>query len=336
VINRRFAFGKWSEFEGYFGQQFLKYLYDTLQGLKKTKISDLSFMLGYPISDTEVHWELIIIKKDNFPMYAEKITGTTNYTGKLRDQQILWGQSRNCSYKYFFGRGTLNKKLTESKILIIGIGAIGSMVANVLCRGGCVNICLLDHDVKEPENVCRSEYQFLSGINNKVEELKRQLIAISPFVEVTGNQFAIDLVKLNLNNGSLNEDVLKFFNYFDVIFDCTTDNDLAYILDRLNVNSKIINLSITNHAKELVCATNPNLYKWLMHVFSTLNNDIEDLYNPAGCWNPTFKAGYNDIAVLVQYAIKQINLTFNKEIPLRNFYLSTLSEEDFTIKLNQF
>ena len=31
------------------------------------------------------------------------------------------------------------------------------------------------------------------------------------------------------------------------------------------------------------------------------------MYNPTGCWSPTFKASYNDISTLTQYALKIIN-----------------------------
>jgi hypothetical protein len=60
------------------------------------------------------------------------------------------------------------------------------------------------------------------------------------------------------------------------------------------------------------------------------------MYEPLGCWNPTFKASYNDINVLVQFAMKHINVSLEQGKMLRHFYLSTELEEDFKIKLHQF
>ena len=57
----------------------------------------------------------------------------------------------------------MNEQLTNSKILIIGIGAIGSIVAKTLVRSGCTKVDFIDYDIKEPENVCRSEYSFYTG-----------------------------------------------------------------------------------------------------------------------------------------------------------------------------
>ena len=59
------------------------------------------------------------------------------------------------------------------------------------------------------------------------------------------------------------------------------------------------------------------------------------MYNPTGCWSPTFKASYNDINVLVQFAIKYINIRKKNGQELRNFILDT-KEDDFGIILKEF
>ena len=82
-----------------------------------------------------------------------------------------------------------------------------------------------------------------------------------------------------------------------------------YLTSKLNLTSTIFNLSITNHAKSLVCGISPTHYRFIRHQFDNiLENDASDLYNPIGCWNPTFKASYNDIAIMVQLSLKTINL----------------------------
>ena len=94
---------------------------------------------------------------------------------------------------------------------------------------------------------------------------------------------------------------------------------------------------MTNEAKELVCAVEPKSYSWVMNQYeNVLDNNLENIHNPTGCWSPTFKASYNDINVLVQYAIKHINTKMLNKEPLRNFVVNTNSEKGFTIKLNEF
>lgn len=338
VRNRRFAVDNWKELEAYATQEFLTFLnqLDKKLRVNKSGLLEIPLLIGYKISDDEIHWQAIRIPTDSFPGYGEKILGLNTWVSRLHEQEIIWAQTRNCSYKYFFGRGKFHEKLTGSRILIIGIGAIGSMVATTLVRGGCTKIVLFDHDGKEPENVCRSEYKFSTGISDKVSDMGAELSFISPFAEIEMNQRFVDFAKIGMNDNRWKETLAKMLDVHDVIFDCTTDNDVAHILDQLSTKSKLFNLSITNHAKELVCAVGPKMYEWLFEIFRKLENNAEDLYNPTGCWSPTFKASYNDIAVLVQYAIKQINTCFESEMPVRNFYLSTEKEKGFTIKLNQF
>lgn len=337
VQNKRFGIKNWQELEPLVSQPFFKYLYDFDINLKKhqSKNTELKLLIGYKISDNDIHWQCINFLSEDFPNVVEKV-GPKSYQGRFEDKAMDWMQTRNCSTKYFFGRGALSPKITESKILIIGIGAIGSMLATTLVRGGCTNLFINDHDVKEPDNVCRSEFQFSNGMVSKVYELQNHLIFISPFVNINGDEELTDVIKRYRSDASWKETLEKALNEFDYIFDCSTDNDLAHIFSQLSIKSEIINLSITNHAKELVCVFKHDQYAWLMEIFKSLNNDTVDLYNPTGCWSPTFKAGYNDIAVLVQFAIKQINSSLVRDRPFRNFYLSTSDEQSFEVKLNEF
>ncbi|MFN8415757.1 MAG: ThiF family adenylyltransferase [Cytophagaceae bacterium] len=336
VTNRRFIVESWNDLEPYIDQHFLKFLYDHKRtALKTCVVKILPLFIGYDISDNEIHWQCAAIDLNDYPNYSEKVPGKNEYIGHLNDEKINWLQTKNCSYKYFFGRGVLNKRLTDQKILVIGLGAIGSILSTTLIRGGCKEISLIDYDIKEPENVCRSEYNFKTGVTSKVIDLGKKLIDISPFIEITAFEGFTDTIKYFINTGKFNKDIKSELENYDVIFDCSTDNDLAYILDSLELNSSVINLSVTNYAEDLVCAVNPNLYKMMNHMYSILNKPAEDLYNPTGCWSPTFKASYNDVALMVQYAIKQINNSYNKDLPLRNFYLQT-DENGTNIKLHQY
>ena len=107
-----------------------------------------------------------------------------------------------------------------------------------------------------------------------------------------------------------------------------------YLTGKLNLTSTILNLSITNHAKALVCGVSPNHYRFIRHQFDNiLENDTLDLYNPIGCWNPTFKASYNDIAIMVQLSLKTINLMI-KENNYQNFTIQY--DDNLNLKVERF
>jgi ubiquitin-protein ligase len=338
VTNRRFIVENWQDLEKFVGQDFMSFLYNIKKNgpLKNGREKNLPLLIGYNIPENEIHWQCAIIETDNFPNTGRDLGSNLGWIGQFRNMQIKWGSTRNCSCKYYFGRGKLTEKLTEKKILIIGIGAVGSMIATTLTRGGCKYLSLADYDTKQPENVCRSEYSFETGINKKVIDLGRRLIQISPFIEILPDSYLMDAIKYYINNKSLQEDIRKRIEEYDIIIDCTTDNDVAYILDSLGLKNEILCISITNNARELLCSVKPDLYKWLMSKNNELQKTDEILYEPLGCWNPTFKASYNDINVLVQFALKHINGTIEKGKMLRHFYLSTESTESFNINLHQF
>lgn len=340
--NQRWAFDDWKEFEPLLPQDFLKFLYSVEKNAQKEKGKYLPLFVGYNITDTEIHWQVIMLEIGNFPIYGEKVNQQW-FTMIDDNKTIDWAMTRNCSYKYFFGRGRLNEKLTNGKILIIGIGAVGSIVAKTLVRSGCTKVDFFDYDIKEPENVCRSEYSFFTGITNKTNDLINELCLISPFFEPTngGYEFseAFDFfLKSHLTDTTIKIDIEKQLNEYDVIFDCSADNDLLYLLNQLNINSTLLNFSISNHAKQFVCAAEQNRYGFIKTQFNgnVLKFDIDDLHNPTGCWNPTFKASYNDINSLVQFAIKHINSRFEKDKALRNFVIETDDTDCLTIKLKEF
>ena len=182
----------------------------------------------------------------------------------------------------------------------MGIGAIGSIVAHTLVRGGCNEISLYDFDIKQPGNICRSEYDFICPTDDKMNNLANKLQRISPFVNVTIFKKHFDeYVKLaSQQNSDIKKTVSSCLeNDYDLIIDCTTDDDVMFALEQLKLPIDIVNISISNHANELVCAFSPSIYEFVKSVFThIIKNDPYDIFFPTGCWNPTFKATYNDIA----------------------------------------
>lgn len=321
----RFSFLNWQEFKSILNQEILSEIWKISFHIQQKFIP---IFIGYYTKNQNIHWQVAMIDlKDLF--FKNK-----NGMYELCDKQINWVISKNSSYHYFFGRGAFHPNLTNKKVLIIGLGAIGSQVAKTLVRGGCTDITIADYDIKEPENICRSEYDFIPPYANKTDELAGILWRISPFVQLSSIRYlATEYIKFDLPSEYLNF-LSAQFSEFDYIFDCSTDDDLMYLTDKLDLTSTIFNLSITNHAKALVCGISPNHYRFIRHQFDTiLENDALDLYNPIGCWNPTFKASYNDIAIMVQLSLRTINLMIQEN----NYQHFTIQYDDnLNLKVERF
>lgn len=318
----------------------LHFIYEARRKKELSRDGYVPFMIGYSLPSGEDHWQTAMLptNKEITTSNRIKIPGSKQNIWNTRfiKGDIQWVKTLNISYEYFYGRGAMKDSLASKHMLVLGVGAIGSMVAVALARNGAKQIVLYDFDVKEPENVCRSEYHYVTGIGYKTDELRWIINMITPHTEVhSKSDKKVDYIfKHALSNPTVQAEVFEFLKNFDVVFDCTTDNDVMKILDKLNPPCKIVNLSISNHANELVCAFSPYVSDYVEFVYSHfIDNDVSDLYYPTGCWSPTFKASYTDIASLVQYAMKRILKMISGLESKTNFYLKDTEEGIKMIKL---
>lgn len=320
----KFVLELYNDMSSLFSWSQMQFLYK--RSLIKKEAQRVPLFCGYKIPNGEIRWQVAMLKADDFPIKSEKVKcGGRPIINHLYTKTLIdWASSYNCSYDYFFGRGCLPSSLAEKKILIIGIGAIGSMVAKTLARSGSKYLGLYDVDLKEPGNVCRSEYDFLSGISDKSYELSSILQSISPFVQCEISPKALDSwIKLTMDNDETKNAIQEILNRYDIIFDCSTDDGMMYVLDKLNLRSKLINISISNHANELVCAMGNNITETVKFIFTQIiKYDTLDMFYPTGCWSPTFKASYNDIAAKLQLALKHIIGMLTAIEPESSFYVS--------------
>lgn len=305
-------------------------LYKIKTGELKCKTEEIFVLLGYKIPKTEeVHWQALKIIPSKIPIKGKRI-GPKNYTYSFNDQEIEWCKTHNASYNRFFGRGALHTNLVNKKILIVGAGAIGSSLAKILTRAGAKYIGLSDMESIEPGNICRSEF-ILSNISTpKTIALTQQLYSISPFVQINF-EHTIDKCLFSENIKNTKENLEKY----DIIFDCTSDTELSYVLDELNLNKDIFNLSLSNKADELVCVNSrKNITKEKHQLFSKLSTEEPKLiYEGTGCWSSTFEASYFDINSLLNLAVKKINLQYEHKTGFNSFIVKP-EINNLSIKIN--
>ncbi|WP_184227885.1 ThiF family adenylyltransferase [Porphyromonas circumdentaria] len=334
-VYNKFIVENYDSIKGLFSQSQKNYIHSFVVS-HRDKCDFFPLFCGYRIPEGGVHWQAMMLFMDDLPIEPVRVgTGKNRFWfTDFRQGQIQWAETVDISYKYFFGRGAMPEELANKKMLIMGVGAIGSILAETLTRCGAKNLTLYDIDNKEPGNVCRSAYPFYTGIIEKTLDITNLLTQISPHVECSSLKSIADLVIKTYAAGHEEKSALaEFFDGFDVIFDCTTDNQLMRIMDSVGTKALLVNLSITNHAQDLICAFSPNVTETVLLIYGLLKHDAEtDMYNPTGCWNPTFKASYNDIECKVQVAVKHIIKMLSKQEALSNFYIT---EDDLNLKINK-
>ena len=317
----KFIIEDFAELELLFDQTQKDFIYKAVTGAKNSGTILYPLFCGYKTPDNRTYWQEILLDTAQPPIKGVKHSTPKGpvWLTTFTQAKIHWANTVDTSYEYFFGRGAMPRELAGKKFFIIGLGAVGSIVAKTLTRCGARCIDVYDFDVKEPGNVCRSEYEVFNGIGDKSSELPILLYRVSPFVTCRVQNLFFDYLAKSLNP----EEVRDVLNEYDVIFDCTTDNHLMMLLDSLCLKSQVINLSITNHAKELTCVFSPQIARCIEFLYNKLlTQDESDMFNPSGCWNPTFKASYNDISLMVQFALKHIIRMLCSLEPISNFYLN--------------
>lgn len=103
-----------------------------------------------------------------------------------------WFSGRDCKrsvrelLKGIFARssGLLSKSISDKRVLIAGVGSVGSYLAEQLIRSGVGAITLIDHDTVEPANLSRTVYDLTDVGRPKVEALARKLLNINPSVKL--------------------------------------------------------------------------------------------------------------------------------------------------------
>ncbi|MCM1141056.1 MAG: ThiF family adenylyltransferase [Muribaculum sp.] len=222
----------------------------------------------------------------------------------------------------FFGRGALCQNLIDKRIALVGLGAIGSMVAESLAHSGIRKIGLWDSDIVEPGNICRSSYRLDDLGNSKVGAIKSKIMAINPFIEISEikghGHWGWNPNWSGYSNGSFYDNVnyksqeesIKELDGYDIIIDCTGSNEMLHFLSYAITDKEIIGLCITNHANDLICTTNfnGNPFELRKAYLSRIAQDTKNFYvEGSGCYSPTFLAKYFDIASLVNYFVRDLD-----------------------------
>ncbi|WP_225745011.1 ThiF family adenylyltransferase [Marinilactibacillus sp. Marseille-P9653] len=142
--------------------------------------------------------------------------------------------------QYQINRTSQNHSLDKAKIAIIGLGSVGSIVANHLSKMGAKSLLLVDNDSIEVENISRHLLGFDSlskGDGSKVEALQN-------YIEKQNPNINIDVESLSFQK--MIEVDPSSFDDIDIIVSCTGDT--------------MTNIYIDNFFKEM---NKPLVFGWL-------------------------------------------------------------------------
>lgn len=303
----------------------LRWLLPRLRGSKSTSI----LMLGYPIPArvgdpaSEVHWDALLLPR------VEKAEGQPrgfrpnalgwwhrDRYGKFADAVVLehlftdnWNAAR------LQARGRLSNGVRDCNIALLGVGALGSVLAEMLVRAGVERIALIDDDVLEAGNVTR-HVATLAGVGKaKVPVVAQRLRQISPIVRV-----AEVSEKLPSDINAIETQLADY----DMVIDCTSSDVVLATLERAwwSLPRTFASFSMGFGGKRLfsfgVSANrfphdefSGSVRPWLeyeSHAWSATDEAIEG----AGCWSPLFPARYDDVVLAAAVCVRELETLVEK------------------------
>jgi molybdopterin/thiamine biosynthesis adenylyltransferase/rhodanese-related sulfurtransferase len=128
------------------------------------------------------------------------------------------------------------RRLKDSKVLVIGSGGLGSPLLLYLAAAGVGTIGIVDFDIVDDSNLQR---QVLFGVDDvgkpKVEAARRRITELNPHIDV-----------ITYNTQLTSDNALEIIRNYDVVADGTDNfptrylvNDACVLLDKINVYASI-------------------------------------------------------------------------------------------------
>ncbi|MDR9748535.1 ThiF family adenylyltransferase [Paenibacillus taichungensis] len=219
--------------------------------------------------------------------------------------------TENWSKEAILSRGSLDLNSQQGRVFLIGAGALGSAIGELLCRTGVSQITVCDNDKLQIGNLSRH----ILGLDD-LDEYK----SVSLSKRINQNNLHIKSTGITNPFPDLSEEEIEEMDAHDVIID-TTGSDM--VINQLNsfgwtLPKRFISVSLGFGAKRIFIFLsnkhpfpNETFFKYLQPWLVLEKQENEDISLPRegiGCYHPLFPARLDDIWTMAGLAIKEIEI----------------------------
>ncbi len=344
LAKQRLPCRTWGEFKGCLSRHNINLRSLFIENYRKINPIGNTFYLilvGFPVKDKnkdpyiEIHWQPLLVRRWDI-LEKKAIRGFRlghipldllyDWLAKTvlfgDNEKIFWAKSTNIHYKRFFGRSMLSEQFTKLRIGLVGFGAVGSYVADLLVRQGIRELIVFDHDTIEPGNLCRH----ISGLEeiglSKADKATTYLSNISPHLKVKSYNKKLPLQEM--------DDCWNDFLSCDLLIDCSASEAVfGWLSDITSKNNKrVVKIYITYGSKYLCMFGNNgnvslvDIHNKIMSLSQNQKSNIpkeffewpsEMMLEGPGCWHPTFPARLDKILSLISYCIQRLDIKMQEE-----------------------
>ncbi|WP_419685521.1 ThiF family adenylyltransferase [Serratia marcescens] len=290
----------------------------SVRALRKQRAPEL-LLLGFPLENkigdkpARIHWLALrlaglsntMTKRPGFRP-TERNRRTWDREQPLSQEPIRWVRTQNWAADQLRTRGEAANDIRSKKVLIIGAGSLGSMIAENLMRIGVVSQGILDADLLQTGNLSRHALTMTSVGHNKAAALAEHLNRILPDASARSFSFAFP-PESEVAKNSLRQ--------YDVIIDCTGDDGVLKSLAAFDWQSEkiFISLAMTWRAEGLFAFAASETTFPVTDASSRFDASAspeidmdEARIEGIGCWHPVFPARADDVQLWAAVGTKFI------------------------------
>ena len=277
-------------------------------------------LLGFPIParvnepDVQAHWlALRLPRLSSLPVsgFRRSELGHWNLDRWRSFGDTLpleWVETENWHEDEITGRGRMNSSLRTKSVLIIGGGAVGSVLAEVMVRSGVQDVTIMDHDRLKAGNLVRHTL----GVSHLEQPKASSLADRLDDAAVHSLVSAIDATFPPREQKDINR-VLDA----DVIIDCTAEDSVIEHMRRFAWDGTVTFVSVSvglkaRRAFTYVAQGNTfpaddfasKLDPWLRSEMDGYDEELPR--DGTGCWHALMPARVDDIWMMTGAAVKTI------------------------------
>jgi hypothetical protein len=281
-------------------------------------------LLGYPIparvgeAPREVRWDAIVVPKlrapgrtppDGFRLNAAGWWHRDRRRELADDRPLDHVATENWSPERLQARGRLPAALRGARVAIIGAGALGATVGELMVRAGVNSIGLVDNDVLVAGNISRHPATLANIGAAKVAAMATRLQQISPYANVTAITQALPTDQAAL---------VAMLEPYDIVVDCTgADEVLSLLSEAWWPTPKVFASFSLGYGGQRLFAFGvfahqfpdalfkETLAPWLADE-AILWSANDEVLEGAGCWSPLFPARADDVMLAAAMCVKEL------------------------------
>ena len=282
-------------------------------------------LIGYPIPrkvgevPSRMHWQAVqlpvLTRKTKGFRPIPKSASLYDRAHTLRGKQSMdWVESANWDCEQLAGRGRLGAALSEHDVLLVGAGALGSAMAELLVRAGVQRLTIVDGDIFQVGNLVRHTLILDDLDIYKAPALAARLNGCSPQADVRWITGQIP---------DVSEQGLDLMREATLILDCTGDDELLKVMGEFSWQSEklFVSCSLGWRGQRLWVFSSfgesfdslkyfQELALWLQLEREEYGAEMAPETAPRegiGCWSPVFPARLDDIWIMAALAVKHLD-----------------------------